>query len=230
MLFEVTGRDSQGRVIGNRALIYFGELALTRKQTKGQSIVRVARLTDGKILPKATVSALDKDLKKIANAVTDDDGLAVFDMLAIAGAQYFSCENTIQPLALSDQFSGGTLSARAPPPLRAYILTDRPLYRPGQSIQFKGFVREEQAGALKIPSGRAVKWTIERAYAGELLASGEGKVDTEGGWSGMWTPPQDAPVGDFVVKALIGGLPAGSPAQFQIQEFRNPPFSVVCEK
>ena len=229
MLFEVTGRDSQGRVIGNRALIYFGELALTRKQTKSQSIVRVASLTDGKIRPKATVSALDKDLKKIADAVTDDDGLAVFDMLAIAGAQYFSCENTIQPLALSDQFSGGTLSARPQPPLRAYILTDRPLYRPGQSIQFKGFVREEQAGVLKIPSGRPVKWMIERAYAGEVLASGEGKVDTEGGWSGMWTPPQDAPVGDFVVKALIGGLPAGSPAHFQIQEFRNPPFSVVCE-
>ena len=143
MLFEVTGRDSQGRVIGNRALIYFGELALTRKQTKSQSIVRVARLTDGKPLPKATVSVLDKDLKKIANAVTDEDGLAVFDMLAIAGAQYLSCEKTIQPLALSDRFPGGTLSARPLPPLRAHILTDRPLYRPGQSIQFKGFVREE---------------------------------------------------------------------------------------
>ena len=229
MLFEVTGKDSQGRVIGNRALIYFGELALTRKQTKSQSIVRVARLTDGKPLPKATVSVLDKDLKKIANAVTDEDGLAVFDMLAIAGAQYLSCEKTIQPLALSDRFPGGTLSARPLPPLRAHVLTDRPLYRPGQSIQFKGFVREEEAGALKIPSGRQVRWTIERAYAGEVLASGESKVDAEGGWSGMWTPPQDAPVGEFVVKALIGGIPAGSPARFQIQEFRNPPFSVVCE-
>ena len=229
VLFEVTGRDSQGRMIGNRAVIYFGELALTRKLTKSQSIVRAARLTDGKILPKSTVSALDKDLKKIAGAVTDANGLAVFDMLAIAGAQYLSCENTIQPIALSDQFSAGTLSARAPPPLRAHILTDRPLYRPGQSIQFKGFVREEQGGALKIPSGRPVKWTIERAYASEVLAGGQGKVDAEGGWSGMWTPPRDAPVGDFVLTALIGGQPAGSPARFQIQEFRNPPFSVVCE-
>ena len=26
---------------------------------------------------------------------------------------------------------------------------------------------------------------IERAYAGEVLASGEGNVDTEGGWSGI---------------------------------------------
>ena len=229
MLFEVAGRDSHGRVIGNRSVIYFGEVALTRKATRTQSIVRAARLSDGKSLPKSTVSALDKDLNKIAGAVTDANGLAFFDMLAIAGAQYLLCENTIQPIGLSDQFSGGTLSARPPPPLRAYTLTDRPLYRPGQSIQFKGFVREEQGVSLKVPSGRAVKWTIERAYAGDVLAIGKGKVDAEGGWSGMWMPPQDTPVGDFIVKALIDGQPAGSPARFQIQEFRNPPFSVVCE-
>jgi len=229
-LLEVIGKDSQGKVIGNRAVIYFGELALTRKLTKTQSIIRAARLADGKAMPKSTISALDKDLKKIASAVTDANGLAVFDMLAIAGAQYLLCESTVQPIALSDQFSGGTLSARPPPPLRAYTLTDRPLYRPGQSVQFKGFVREEQGGSLKVSPGRAVKWTIERAYASEVLASGEGKVDAEGGWNGIWTPPQDSPVGDFIVKAFIGGQPAGSPSRFQIQEFRNPPFSVVCEK
>jgi alpha-2-macroglobulin len=229
MLLEVTGRDSQGRIIGNRAVIYFGELALTRKVTKTQSIVRAARLTDGKSVTKATISALDKDLKEITAAVTDANGLAVFDMHAIAGAKYLLCENTIQPLGLSDQFLGGLLSRRLPSPLRAYTLTDRPLYRPGQSIQFKGFVREEQGDSLKVPSARAVKWTIEREYAGEVLASGKGKVDAEGGWSGMWVAPQDSPVGDFVVRALIGGQPAGSPARFQIQEFRNPPFSVVCE-
>ncbi|MGA7214957.1 MAG: alpha-2-macroglobulin family protein, partial [Terrimicrobiaceae bacterium] len=230
MVLEVTGRDSQGRVIGNRAVIYFGEVALTRKLTKSQSTVRAARLTDGKPLSESTVFVLDKDLKKIASATTDADGLVVFDMFAIAGAQYLSCENTIQPIALSDQFSGGTLSARPPPPLRSYILTDRPLYRPGQAVRFKGFVREEHGGgSLKIPTGRPIKWTIERAYAGEAHAAGESKVDAEGGWSGAWAPPQDAPVGEFIVKALIGGQPAGSPGRFQIQEFRNPPFSVVCE-
>ncbi|HEY5706630.1 MAG TPA: alpha-2-macroglobulin family protein [Terrimicrobiaceae bacterium] len=229
MLLEVTGRDARGRAIGNRALIYCGEIALTRKVTKTRSIVRAARLTDGESLPKATVSVLDKNLGHIAEAVTDEKGLVVFDRLAIAGAQYLLCESTIQPIALSDQFSGGALNARPPPPLRAYTLTDRPLYRPGQSIQFKGFVREEQGDSLKVPSGRAVQWTIERVYAGDVLASGKSKVDAEGGWSGMWTPPPDAPVGDFMLKALIGGQPAGDSARFQIQEFRNPPFSVVCK-
>jgi alpha-2-macroglobulin len=228
-LLEVTGKDSDGRIIGNRAVIYFGEVALTRKVTRTQSIVRAAFLTDGKPLSKSTVFVLDKDLKKIASGLTDGNGLAAFDMFAIAGAQFFACDGTIQPIALSDQFSGGTLSGRPPPALRAYTMTDRPLYRPGQSIQFKGFVREEQGGSLKIPAGRAVKWTIERDYAGELLASGQSKVDADGGWSGSWIPPEDAPVGELVVKALVGGQPAGPPARFQIQEFRNPPFSVLCE-
>ena len=40
--------------------------------------------------------------------------------------------------------------------------------------------------------------------------------------------PMDSPVGEFVLKAVIGGQPT-SPARFQIQEFRNPPFSVICE-
>ncbi len=227
-LLEVTGRDFQGNVIGNRALIYFGELALTRKVTKNHSTVRAARLSDAKPVNQSFVTALDKDLKEIASSSTDANGLAIFDLLSTAVAKYLLCEGTLQPIALSDQFSGGSLSARPPPALRAYTLTDRPLYRPGQSIQFKGFVREEQVGMLKIPLGRSVKWTIERAYASEVLASGQAQLDPEGGWNGTWTPPLDSPVGEFVLKAVIGGQPT-SPARFQIQEFRNPPFSVICE-
>ena len=228
-LLEVTGRDSQGRVIGNRALIYFGEVALTRKVTNTQSIVRAARLTDGKPINKSAVSALDKGLNEFARSVTDENGLATFDLLATARAKYLRCENTLQPIALSDQFPGASLSARPPPLLRAYTLTDRPLYRPSQPIHFKGFVREGQAGVLKIPTSRTVKWTIERAYASEVLASGEAPLDAEGAWNGTWTAPVDSPVGDFILKPVIGGQVA-MPTHFQIQEFRNPPFSVICEQ
>jgi alpha-2-macroglobulin len=227
-LLEVTGRDFQGRVIGNRAVIYFGDLALTRKLTKSRSVVRAANLSDATPVNKSFITALDKDLTEIARSPTNENGLATFDMLVTALAKYFLCEGTVQPVALSDQFSGGSLSARPPPALRTYTLTDRPLYRPGQSIQFKGFVREDQAGALKIPLGRAVKWTIERAYAGEVLASGEAQLDAEGGWNGTWMPPMDSAVGEFILKAVVGDQPT-SPARFQIQEFRNPPFSVICE-
>ena len=81
----MTGRDFQGRVIGNRALIYFGEIALTRKLTKSHSIVRAAYLSDAKPVNKSIVTALDKDLKEIARSPTDENGLATFDAAVHCG-------------------------------------------------------------------------------------------------------------------------------------------------
>lgn len=233
MLLEVTGRDDKGRIIGNRAVIYFGEAAVTRKLTKEQTIVRAASLTTGEPLSGATIGVLDDQLKEITSTPTDANGLAQWKTTDIAGVAFFQVRaegvNTLQPLALSDEFPGGSLSSSPPPPLRGYTLTDRPLYRPEQSVQFKGFVREELSGLLKVPAGRTVQWTIKRKYAGEVITQGTAKVDAEGGWNGLWQPPADGPVGEFELKAVIDGQPAGSPASFQIEEFRNPPFSVICE-
>lgn len=235
MLLEVTGKDAKGRVIGNRAMIYFGETAVTRKSAEGKTVVRVARLGDGLPVPGAGVSALNAKMEELAKAVTDPEGLATFTEQEIPACEYFLIHSdkalTLQPLSLSDRFYGASSSPTLPPRLRGYTLTDRPLYRPQQSVQFKGFVREETGGSLAIPRGKTVKWSIEKRYGGsEVLATGEAKVDAEGSWNGAWTPPENAPLGDFVVKAAIDGQTPGSPAGFQIEEFRNPPFSVVCEE
>ncbi len=232
MLLEITGTDAKGRIIGNRALIFFGEQAITRKVTPTETILRIARMTDGQPVPEAAVKVLDKKLLPLATGVTDAQGLAVFAQAAIPGAEYFVAEvngnATLQPVAMSDAFSGGYLSSRPPPPLRSYSFTDRPLYRPGQEVSFKGLVREESGGSLKIPAGQPIRWTIERGYGNEVFASGQGKVDENGGWHGKWMPPAEGPLGEFVLKAWLGKVSLGDSARFRIEEFRNPPFSVEC--
>jgi uncharacterized protein YfaS (alpha-2-macroglobulin family) len=232
MLLEVTGRDAKGRVMGNRALIYFGENAITRKVSNTETTLRVARMSDGQPVPGATVKVLDKKLSPLATGTTNDQGLAIFDQAAIPGAEYFVAEEggttSLQPASMSTTFPGAYLSSRPTPPLRSYVFTDRPLYRPGQKVSFKGMVREESGGLLKIPAGQPVKWTIERNY-NEALASGQAKVDAEGGWNASWTPPEDGPLGYFSIKTTINNVPARDVARFQVEEFRNPAYSVVCE-
>jgi len=234
MLLEVTGLDDKGRQIGNRAVIYFGEAAITRKLSKEQTILRAASLTTGAPLVGATMKVLDEKLAEIASAVTDANGLVQWQTADIGGSAFFLVQaegvSTLQPQALSDQFPGGSHSSGSLSPLRGYTFTDRPLYRPEQSVQFKGFIREEQNGLLKIPAGRSVAWTIQKLFASEVLAQGTTKLDAEGGWSAQWQPPLDGPVGEFQLKTSLDGQPAGSAATFQIEEFRNPPFSVICEK
>ncbi len=230
MLLEVTGTQSDGRVLGNRAIIYFGDTAITRKVTPEQTLLRAADMSDAMPRAQVEVQVLDQDLKEIAAASTDSHGVAVFDRDAIAGAEYFLADGTLQPAALSDPFPSGSNRSEAPQPVRAYTMTDRPLYRPGQPVHFKGFLREVLGGALRIPSGAPVKWTIQPSSGGETLASGETKVDAEGGWNAQWNPPPNVPVGEYALRASLMGRPAGYPGLFRIEEFRNPPFSVICEE
>ena len=233
MVLEVTGKDAKGRVVGNRALIYFGEAVMTRKVTPMQTILRIARMSNGEPAAGAQVSALDENLKEITAATTGADGLVAFDQAAIPQAKYFQAvlegSTTLQPLWLSDQFSSGYISASQPEAMRGYTFTDRPLYRPGQEVHFKGLVREEKNGTLQISAGKTVKWTIERGYGNELFASGETKVDADGAWSGAWTPPKDGPIGELAVKVAVNDVSVEA-ARFQVEEFRNPLFSVLCEE
>lgn len=233
MLLEVTGRDAKGRVIGNRAIIFFGDTAITRKVTPTETILRVARMTDGQPVAGAAVKVLDPSFLPMASGTTDTQGIVSFPQTTIPGAEFFVAEaggvSTMQPVALSDAFPSGSPSASQLPPLRSHTFTDRPLYRPGQEVSFKGMVRKDTAGTLQIPTGRTVKWTIGRSYGGDVFASGETKIDAHGGWAGRWTPPPDAPLGELAVKALLDNTPLGRNAPFRIEEFRNPPFSVLCE-
>ncbi len=236
MVLEVTGKDSSGRVIGNRALIYFGEAVITRKVTPTQTILRIARMSDGEPVVGAKVSVLDENLKTITTGTAAAEGLAVFDQAAISDAQFFLAEvdgaPTLQPVALSDQFSSGYISARPPPALRAFTFTDRPLYRPGQEVSFKGLVREEKNGVLQVAAGQTVSWSIEPAYGGggEVLAKGETKVDAEGGWNGKWLPPVNGFIGPLGIRVSVDEVPLGLTASFRVEEFRNPLFSVVCDE
>jgi len=234
VLFEVSGTDSSGRLVGNRALVWFGDLAITRKSTTDGSVIRVADMATGKPVAGAEVFLYDRDWREMARRATDASGLVFFDSTEFAPCEALAASVggriSVQPLWLQDSFPAGTASFRPPPDLRAFTFTDRPLYRPGQPIHFKGFIREKTAAGLSIPSPATVAWKIMASYGSEVFASGEMKLGSDGSWHGEWTPPEAGRVGDFLVKVTVGGVPAGVPANFKIEEFRNPPFSVACRE
>ncbi len=227
-LFEVTGTDSKGRLVGNRAIVYFGESALTRKTTPDNTHIRSARMSDGQPEPGIAIRAYDKNLVEIASASTDKDGVATFPGLIVTAAEYFGSNSTLQPLSLSNSFSSGSSYYRPNPVLRTATFTDRPLYRPGQEVHFKGIVRRLVNDLLTVPAGK-IRWAITPSSGGAEVASGTMKLDDSGAWNGAWTPPEDAPIGYFTLRSQLDGADLENPISFQIEEFRNPPFSVECE-
>lgn len=234
MLLEVSGSDADGRIVGNRALIYFGDYALTRKTSATTTTLRVASLADAQPSPGVPVRALDSRFRLLAESTTDAQGCVTFDNSSIAGAENFTAgdgaKTTLQPVAMSNAFPSGYPGAMQPPPLRAFAFTDRTLYRPGQEIVFKGIIRQAADRRLSIPAGGTVEWTLGRPYGNEVFATGRTTVDESGSWNGKWTPPADGPLGGMEIRAKLDGVDLPSRTFFRIEEFRNPPFSVICSE
>jgi uncharacterized protein YfaS (alpha-2-macroglobulin family) len=233
-VLEVTGTIGEGKILANRALITFTEYAATQKRMNGSCLLRVTNIGNGEAVPGMRVRAIGEDNKVLAESVTDGNGVAKFDRQAQIGAQpgarwiYLETADgpVLQPADTSRFFESGFDSYRTterPSAYRLAITSDRPIYRPGQTLKFKGFVREvEPDGTLKIPRERDVTWQV--TDSGGTVANGTAKLDGYGGFEGEWAVPASSPVGDFQLGATFHDETESQ--DFVVQEFRPPPFLV----
>ncbi len=232
-VIEAFAGTGDGRQVANHSLIWFGDLALTQKLSPTSLTVRAAAMGNGQPVPGVLVRLLTRELLEIASAETDAEGLVGFPRTASTAASFFQTthdgKTTLWPAAPDGQFSSGSSYFSPQPSVLGRILTDRPLYRPGQDLKIKGFVRVKKDGGLTVPEGQTVTWEITKAWQDDVMASGAAKVNASGGWDAAWTAPESGDLGEFRVRAKLGIADAGTPANFKIEEFRNPPFSVTCE-
>ena len=96
------------------------------------------------------------------------------------------------------------------------MLTDRSLYRPGQTVRIKGLVRTVRAdgsehGALHVPAGKSVHWTVTGSESEEPAAQGDAVVDPEGGWEAQWAVATNAKLGDYRLACTIKGTEKPAP-------------------
>ena len=228
-LLEVDGpRADGGRgSVGNRSLVFFSESVVTEKRTPDTVLARVAGMADG--LPRAgiTVRALSASNFEVARAVTDRDGLARFasaDLLPpkgknggeparslVADTPEGPAISTLDGQGLDDVYipdkpakAGGSQT------LRAVLVTDRSLYRPGQTARIKGLMRTGRAdggggGRLRVPAGKEVDWTITSGEGDQVAAQGSATVDAEGGWEAQWAIPTGTKLGDYYLQCQLKG-------------------------
>jgi len=236
-VLEVTGKNAEGKTIANRALITFTEYAIAQKQTSETRQLHVMKLADGSSVPQMRVRAISKENVFLAEAVTDKDGMARFTKSELfspqrkwdENARWFLLETPdgqmLQAVDTNRYNSGFSRRAQPEDHYRLAVTSDRPLYRPGQLLKFKGFAREADAkGELHVPHSGKVTWQIS-GKENEEAASGTAKLDAYGGFEGEWKIPGGIKVGEFRLSATLEHSTA---QQFiAIQEFRPPPFMVA---
>jgi hypothetical protein len=122
--------------------------------------------------------------------------------------------------------------------VRWFVFDDRKLYKPGERVNAKGFVRLAGAGkggdVSRLPPGSAERVSFV-AYEprGNEIAKGTVPVDSDGGFHFALDIPKAANLGSARVALEIEGARAfhgeRTSHSFEIQEFRKPEFEVTAQ-
>ena len=119
------------------------------------------------------------------------------------------------------------------PDVRGHLYTDRPIYRPGETVHFKGVVRFDDDATYSLPSEDfAVVVTIRDPRYTDLPEI-EGRLNELGALADSFVLPEDAGTGTYYVrlyeKTASGGRRHIARTSFTVAEFRVPEFRVEVE-
>ncbi len=122
--------------------------------------------------------------------------------------------------------------ASEPQTKTGYIYTDRPIYRPGETLYFRGVIRNKDDMIYTIPNVRTVTLQAEIGYDGVYLFNGQVEVSEYGTFSGEIQIPEDAQLGDGYINVMPdapdenGNLVYYGSVYFTVAEFRVPEYEV----
>ncbi len=108
---------------------------------------------------------------------------------------------------------------------KVYAITDRPVYRPDQTVQYKLWVRHAQYDMADVSQFANRSFTVE-VYdpKGEKTVSVAKHADAYGGIEGKYDIPADATLGTYGLR--IKDLGGGS---FRVEEYKKPEFEVTVD-
>ncbi len=249
-VLEASASLLDGRVIGNRSLLYFNEVVVHRKLTADDMVLRVCTMETGWPIPGAEVEVIDKFNVLLARGTTDGEGRLVFDRRETEGQtkktpSYILVKSDqgggVQPYRGARFFNSGWVSHRhrsndvaGHRELASSVFADRSLYRPGDPVQVKGTLRwrstDASTGAYRfsIPRGQ-ISWSVHQGYNGPALESGVEEIDAFGGWEARWTPPKTAKLGQYRLRARLGDSTSAGTVYFRVEEYKPPLFTVELE-
>ena len=109
--------------------------------------------------------------------------------------------------------------------VKTFAITDRPVYRPGQAVQFKFWVAQAQYDAEDKSSFAHQAFAVEiHNPKGEKVYSETLTSDNYGGIAGKFALPNDATLGPYQIVVVNRGS-----GTFRVEEYKKPEYEVTVD-
>ncbi len=131
-------------------VVIISDISMVVKQDGLETLVYVTKADSGAPVAEAKVTIYDNSKKELASGISDANGLV---RLAAVPANSLVYAVAGDDVALADpRFYPASQTSGE----RLYIFTERPVYKPGQELHFKGMVRNLTDKGYGVPSGSKV--------------------------------------------------------------------------
>jgi uncharacterized protein YfaS (alpha-2-macroglobulin family) len=198
-------------------------LGLVTKTAPGGALAYVVDLKTGDPVPSADVSMFAES-RSIASGKTDSHGL--LNLLVPAGFNSETEGTVVARSGDSFAFVSSTMSSLPASDNVVYAYTERPVYRPGQVVFFKGIVRTRANEGYKVPAALPVVVEV-RDVNDTLIYRATKTTDKFGCYAGSLHLSSEAATGSYVIRASVQGRSSEEPsATFSVAAYRKPEFSV----
>lgn len=200
-----------------------------------QMVAWATQLTDG-----APLAGVQLELQPNGpQATTAGDGTALVELPSqpanlLVGT--LGNDTAILPRSTYIWDTSGWSSADDFDALRWYVFDDRSMYRPGEEVHVKGFLRRVGAGptgdvSLQEVTGVPIDYMVMDPV-GNTIANGTAESNNLGGFDLAFTLPTASNLGYASIRFMPRNVGAvGNPEyshSFQVQEFRRPEFEVTA--
>ncbi|MFA6450962.1 MAG: MG2 domain-containing protein, partial [bacterium] len=213
-LIEVAYRDSVAYTV-----VLITNLRFIDKSIGSKKVIFVCDGKTGKPIKGAkTLLIENSSRKKELSRRTDKRGIASFKiqkdssyrMMITRGADFI----------LGEQYGGYWEGENT----KVYMYTDRPIYRPGHTVHFKGIARAMAGSKYIFKSGEDITLTIHDPDWNKVTEI-TSKTNENGTINGSFTLGEEPPLGEYNIEASYNGNEYyGS---FRVEEYKKPEYKVT---
>lgn len=211
--------------------VLISNLGITMKTGQNGTLVWVTSAATGQPVAGATVRLLDWQGYTMTSVVTGSDGTVMVKRIfqngpaavVVKDATHYGLAERYWSPALPqppDTPLGWNITSN-PPPSGTYLYTDRPVYRLGRRVHFRGVLWRDRDGVYAIPAGQQATVRV-LGPMGQLISQQQARLDRFGALHGAFRLPAHGRSGTGFIQVSAGSLSAG--ASYLVAQYRKPEF------
>jgi uncharacterized protein YfaS (alpha-2-macroglobulin family) len=201
------------------ALVVVSKIALVVKTDNDTLLAYAAERMSGEPIEGVDIMTSPRVADELT---TGADGLALKDGIVLPeeGSNFLVVGRKGESVTLCDSYFGYYSSER----YMGYAYTDRPVYRPAQTVHMKGILRHYVGGEYRNLPEEQVKVEVN-APSGDTAFKAELTTSAFGSFVAEFTLGEEPPLGRYYINARFGDQQFTS--YFDVEEYRKPEYEVA---